>query len=61
MLRKRGKALAGVDCELAVLLGELLFHDGLGAAQDRPHSVRDHDADDEEQQIVADAEQAAHT
>jgi hypothetical protein len=46
MLRKRGKALAGVDGKLAVLLGELPFHAGLGAVQDRPHSVRDHDDDD---------------
>jgi hypothetical protein len=27
MLGKRGEALTGVDCELAVILGELLVHD----------------------------------
>jgi len=46
MLRERGEALAGVDRELAVLLGEFLIHDGLRTDEDRPHAVRDHHADD---------------
>jgi hypothetical protein len=33
MLRQRGQALAGIDCELAVLLGELLVHDGQSTKQ----------------------------
>jgi hypothetical protein len=60
MLRERGEALAGVDREFAVLFGELLIHDGLGAAQDRPNPIRDHKADDYYQHIVTDVLRSAH-
>jgi hypothetical protein len=61
---QRGEALAGVDCELAVLRGELLVHDGqsakLGSPEDHPDAVCDHQADDGQQNIIADAGSFAH-
>jgi hypothetical protein len=60
MLRKRAQALASVDCELAVLLGELLIHNGLGSAEDRPDAVRDYQADDAQQCIIANGGSFAH-